>query len=100
MNHARVVALGTASLAPHKDFILAAVANCSDITIPELAEKLVKAKGVKAVPSTLSKFLIGCGFSFKKKRFGQANKTGLIWPRHGLNGNKAVSPSCVNSAGG
>ena len=53
-------------LRPHKDFILAAVANCSDITMPELADKLVNAKGVKVVPSTLSKFLIGCGFSFKK----------------------------------
>lgn len=30
-------------LGPHKDFILAAVAANSDITMPELAEKLAKA---------------------------------------------------------
>jgi len=87
-------------LAPHKDFILAAVAVCSDITMPELAEKLATAKNVKVDTSTLSKFLIGCGLSFKKKPFGQANKTGPNWPRRGRNGNRAVNPSCVNSAGG
>jgi len=54
-----------ASSAPHKDFILAAVAANSDITMPELAEELAKAKGTKADPSTLSKFLIASGLSFK-----------------------------------
>ena len=58
-------------LGPHKDFILAAVASRSDITMPELAETLVKVKGVKADPSTLSKFLIGCGLSFKKNPSGK-----------------------------
>src|SRR4029453_8959803 len=53
-------------LAPHRDFILAAVTAHSDITMPELAEELAKTKGVKADPSTLSKFLIACGLSFKK----------------------------------
>ena len=58
-------------LGPHKDFILTVVGEQSDITMPELADKLVKAKGVKVVPSTLSKFLIGCGFSFKKNASGK-----------------------------
>ena len=61
-------------LGPHKDFILAAVATRSDITMPELAAKLVKAKGVKVDPSTLSKFLIGCGFSFKKNPSGKRTR--------------------------
>ena len=61
-------------LGPHKDFILALVATRSDITMPELAEKLVKAKGVKVDPSTLSKFLIGCGFSFKKNPSGKRTR--------------------------
>lgn len=58
-------------LAPHRDFILAAVAARSDITMPELAEKLVQATGVKADPSTLSKFLIACGLSVKKNSSGK-----------------------------
>ena len=57
-------------LASHRDFILAAVAARNDITMPELAEELVKAKGVKADPSTLSKFLIACGLSVKKNPSG------------------------------
>ena len=58
-------------LAPHRDFILAAVTARNDITMPELAEELVKAKGVKADPSSLSKFLIACGLSFKKNPSGK-----------------------------
>ena len=61
-------------LAPHRDFILAAVAARNDITMPELAEELVKAIGVKADPSTLSKFLIACGLSFKKNSSGKRTR--------------------------
>lgn len=61
-------------LAPHRDFILAAVATRNDITMPELVEELVKAKSVKVDPSTLSKFLIACGLSFKKNPSGQRTR--------------------------
>jgi len=61
-------------LGPHKDFILAAVAANSDITMPELAEELAKAKGVKADPSSLSKFLIASGLSFKKNSSGKRTR--------------------------
>lgn len=61
-------------LAPHRDFILAAVAARNDITMPELAEELVKATGVKADPSSLSKFLIACGLSFKKNPSGKRTR--------------------------
>ncbi|WP_416193735.1 transposase [Nitrobacter sp. TKz-YC01] len=42
------------------------MAASDDITMPELAKELSKAKGVKADPSTLSQFLIACGLRFKK----------------------------------
>jgi transposase len=38
--------------------------------MPDLAKELSKAKGVKADPSTLSRFLIACGLSFKKSPAG------------------------------
>jgi transposase len=60
-------------IGPHKDFILAVVAENSGITMPELAKKLAEQKGVKVDPSRLSNFLIGCGLNYKK-HFGQANK--------------------------
>ena len=57
-------------LKPHREFILGVVGEQPDITMPELAEALRVAKGVKIDPSNLSKFLIGCGLSYKKKPSG------------------------------
>ena len=53
-------------LKPHREFILGVVAERPDITMPELAQALLATKGVKIDPSNLSKFLIGCGLSYKK----------------------------------
>jgi transposase len=53
-------------LKPHREFILGVVEKRPDITMPELAAELLAAKGVGIDPSNLSKFLIGCGLSFKK----------------------------------
>lgn len=58
-------------LKPHRDFILTVVADRPDITMPELARQLLEAKGVSIDPSNLSKFLIGCGLSFKKNTSGK-----------------------------
>ena len=58
-------------LKPHRDFILAIVAKRPDITMPELAHELHSAKAVTIDPSNLSKFLIGCGLSFKKNPSGK-----------------------------
>ena len=55
----------------HKAFILATVTDRPDITMPELAEELLTLKGVKIDPSNLSKFLIACGLSYKKKPSGK-----------------------------
>jgi transposase len=61
-------------LGPHKDFVLAAVKARSDITMPELAEALKRARGVKVDPSRLSNFLIASGFSFKKNSSGKRTR--------------------------
>jgi len=57
-------------LKPHREFILGVVEKRPDITMPELAAELLAAKGVGIDPSNLSKFLIGCGLSFKKNASG------------------------------
>lgn len=57
-------------LRPHRDFILGIVEKRPDITMPELARELLAAKGVGIDPSNLSKFLIGCGLSYKKNPAG------------------------------
>ena len=61
-------------LGPHKEFVLAAVEARSDITMPELAEALERAKSVKVDPSRLAKFLIASGFSFKKNPSGKRTR--------------------------
>lgn len=53
-------------LKPHREFILGIVGKQPDITMPELAKELLAAKDVMIDPSNLSKFLIGCGLSYKK----------------------------------
>lgn len=57
-------------LPPHRDFVLQVVAARSDITMPELAAVLLAEKAVTIAPATLSRFLIACGFSFKKNTSG------------------------------
>ena len=44
-----------------------------DITLPELAAKLLAAEGVAAHPASLSRALIRSGFSFKKDASGRGN---------------------------
>ena len=58
-------------LKPYKAFILGVVAKQPDITMPELSQVLVSEKNLKIDTSNLSKFLIACGLSYKKKPSGK-----------------------------
>ena len=46
-----------------------------DITMPELAEALMKARGVEADPASLSRVLCKAGFSYKKSPDGLGART-------------------------
>jgi transposase len=46
-----------------------------DITMPELAAKLLAAEGVQAHPASLSRLLLKAGFSFKKNADGYGVRT-------------------------
>ena len=61
-------------LPPHRAFILKTVAARSDITMPELAAILLAEKAIAVAPATLSRFLINCGFSFKKNASGKRTR--------------------------
>ena len=58
----------------HRSFILERVAERADITMPELAVKLVLATGTRADPSSLSRWLIRNGYRFKKNITGQRTR--------------------------
>jgi transposase len=60
-----------AKLDPHRDFLIARVAEKADITMPELAAELATATGTTAEPASLSRFLIRHGYRFKKNLAGK-----------------------------
>lgn len=66
-------------LGPHRVFILRQVEARHDISMPELAVLLRKARGVEAAPATLSRFLIAAGLSFKKNVAGIRTRQARHW---------------------
>jgi transposase len=61
---------GSGKLAAYTGLLTAWVDAEPDITMPELALKLKKAKGVNAHPASLSRALLAAGYSFKKNAAG------------------------------
>jgi transposase len=53
---------------PQRDWLLAVIAAEPDITLMALSVRLQAERGVRADTSMLSRFFIGEGISFKKKR--------------------------------
>lgn len=66
---------GGGKLAPHCDFLIERVKAKVDITMPELAEALMKERGVEADPASLSRVLCKAGFSYKKSLDGVRART-------------------------
>ena len=66
---------GNGKLAPHEAFLIARVKQKPDITMPELAAELLKARGVKASPASLSRVLCHAGFTYKKSPDGHGTRT-------------------------
>ena len=67
--------VGTGRLTAHVDALVSWVDANGDITMPELAARLLAERGVKAAPATLSRLLIDQGFTVKKNSSGQRNRS-------------------------
>jgi transposase len=52
----------------HEDYLMGLIAATPDITLLEMVARLQAERGVKAGKSTLSRFLLSFGMSFKKNR--------------------------------
>ena len=61
---------GKGPLSAHLDFLVAAVEDKPDLTMPELAERLLQARGVVAHAASLSRLLCRAGFTYKKTADG------------------------------
>jgi transposase len=59
----------------HADVLIGWVDAEGDITMPELAERLLKEHGVKAHPASLSRLLLAHGFTVKKNAAGERNRS-------------------------
>lgn len=58
-----------------RDFVIGRVEAEPDITMPELAAELERARGIKAHPASLSKLLCRSGFTYKKTADGVGART-------------------------
>lgn len=67
--------VGSGKLAAVRDFLIGAVEDRPDITMPELAAKLLDRHGITAAPATLSRFLRQAGYSYKKNAAGIGTRT-------------------------
>jgi transposase len=66
---------GDGKLAPYRALLVGWVEQDGDITMPELATRLLNEAQVVAHPASLSRFLRACGFTFKKNTAGQRSRT-------------------------
>ena len=61
---------GKGRLAEHLDVLIVWVEAAPDITMPELAGKLLADRGLRAHPASLSRLLCVAGFTYKKTADG------------------------------
>lgn len=66
---------GKGPLAEHLDYLIAAIEDMPDITMPELAARLHAERGVAAAWASLSKLLCRAGFTYKKTADGIGMRT-------------------------
>ncbi len=66
---------GSGLLAAHVAALVEWVDADGDITMPELAARLLAERGVKAHPASLSRLLIRQGFTVKKNAAGERNRS-------------------------
>ena len=64
-----------ASKLPHRQFLEAARAEKSDLTLQALCDRLSAERGVKADTSMMSRFFRKIGVTFKKRRLSRASRT-------------------------
>jgi transposase len=61
---------------PHREFLEAARAEKSDITLQALCDRLLTERGVKADTSMMSRFFQRIGVTFKKRP--SSRKSGIV----------------------
>lgn len=66
---------GKGPLSDHLDYLVAVVEATPDITMPELAARLLAERGVTAAEASISRLLCRAGFTYKKTADGVGMRT-------------------------
>ena len=66
---------GGGKLAPYRDLLVGWVERDGEITMPELAARLMRERQVVVHPASLSRFLKAAGFTVKKNPAGERGRT-------------------------
>ena len=66
---------GSGRLSRHIDALVGWVDAEGDVTMPELAARLLAERGVRAHPASLSRLLLAHGFTFKKNAAGERDRS-------------------------
>jgi transposase len=66
---------GCRRLSPYEAFLIHAVETKPDITMPELAARLLEEHGIVAAPAALSRLLCRHGFTYKRSPNGRGVRT-------------------------
>ena len=74
---------GGSKLDAHADFILGLIALHKDITLHEIAERLLEEHGLNVQPSTIWYFLDRRGMTFKKRRRMLPSRSARMLPKGG-----------------
>lgn len=62
-------------LDPHKAFIMGLIAEQADITLAQMADRVLKEHELRVDPSTIWHFLKRCGMTYKKRQRMPVNKS-------------------------
>ena len=65
---------GGGKLAPYRDLLIGWMERDGEITMPELADRLMRERQVVAHPASLSRLLKAAGFTFKKNAAGERSR--------------------------
>lgn len=77
-------------LDPHREFLERRIAEQPDLSMMELSQEMAE-RGVKIDQASLSRWYRRNGYSFKKKAFSPANRTGRMWQRRATSGLQSAS---------
>lgn len=83
---------GRGPLSEHADVLVSWVDAEGDVTMPELAGRLFKERGMKAHPASLSRLLLAHGFTVKKELCRRAKPIALTLFVPGACGRRTVNP--------